>query len=58
MKAQRIGRALAVLAGILAIAADSPGTVKSGPQVGSKITQQFEVRLCNGPEAGDMACLV
>jgi hypothetical protein len=58
MRAQQTGRALAVLAGILAIAADRPDIVKSGPQVGARITQQFEVRCCNGPDAGDTACLV
>jgi hypothetical protein len=50
--------ALAVLAGVLALAADDPGAVKSGPQVGARIIAPFEVRLCNGAEAGDMACLV
>jgi hypothetical protein len=53
-----MGRVLAGLTCILALAADEPDTVKSGPQVGTKITQQFEVRCCNGPDAGDMACLV
>jgi hypothetical protein len=51
-------RALAVLAGIVAIAADNPNTVKSGPQVGARISKAFEVRCTNGPDAGDMACLV
>jgi hypothetical protein len=58
MRAQQMGRALVVLAGILAIAADKPDAVKSGPQVGAKINKPFEVRCCNGPDAGDMACLV
>jgi hypothetical protein len=58
MRAQRTGRTLVVLAGILASAADKPDTVKSGPQVGAKISVPFEVRCCNGPDAGDMACLV
>jgi hypothetical protein len=58
MRAQQTGRALAVLAGILALAADRPDTVKSGPKVGARITQPFEVRCCNGPDSGDMACLV
>jgi len=58
MRARQIGRFLTVLAGILAIAADKPDTVKSGPQVGARISKAFEVRLCNGPDAGDMACLV
>jgi hypothetical protein len=52
------GCALAMLAGILALAADNPDAVKSGPQVGTKIVAPFEVRCCNGPDAGDMACLV
>jgi hypothetical protein len=46
------------MAGVLAIAADSPDAVKSGPQVGARISQAFEVKICNGPDAGDMACLV
>ncbi len=58
MRAQQMGRALAVLAGILATAADKPDAVKSGPQVGARISKSFEVRLCTGPDAGDMACLV
>jgi hypothetical protein len=58
MRAQQLGRAVVVLAGILAIAADNPDAVKSGPQVGAKISEPFEVRCCNGPDAGDMACLV
>ena len=58
MKAQHTGRALALLAGILAIGADNPDTVKSGPQVGARIIQPFEVRCCNGPDAGDTNCLV
>ena len=58
MRATQTGRALAVLAGILAVAADTPDAVKSGPQVGARISQPFEVRCCNGPDAGDMACLV
>jgi hypothetical protein len=58
MKAKHAGRALVVLAGILALAADAPDAVKSGPQVGAKINKSFEVRCCNGPDAGDTTCLV
>ena len=58
MRAQQSVRVLAVLAGILACGADNPDAVKSGPQVGAKISKSFEVRCCNGPDAGDMACLV
>jgi hypothetical protein len=58
MRAQQTGRTLAVLAVIVAIAADEPDTAKSGPQVGARISKAFEVRLCNGPDAGDTACLV
>jgi len=58
MRAQQMSRALVVLACLLAIAADKPDAVKSGPRVGAKITKPFEVRCCNGPDAGDMACLV
>ena len=58
MTAQQIRRAATVLAAILAVAADKPDGVKSGPQVGARITTPFEVRCCNGPDAGDLACLV
>jgi hypothetical protein len=58
MRAQQIGGALAVLTALAAIAAGQSDAVKSGPQVGAKINQSFEVRLCNGPDAGDTACLV
>jgi hypothetical protein len=59
MRAQQRGLALVVPAAVLlVIAADSPPAVKSGPQVGARISKSFEVRCCNGPDAGDMACLV
>jgi hypothetical protein len=58
MRVQQTGRVVVVLAGILVIAADSGDAVKSGPQVGARISTPFEVRMCNGPDAGDMACLV
>jgi hypothetical protein len=58
MTALQTGRVLAVVAGILAIGAEKPDGVKSGPQVGAQISKSFDVRLCNGPEGGDMACLV
>jgi hypothetical protein len=58
MTAKHSGRALVALAGILAISADSPNAVKSGPQVGAKIDKSFDVRCCNGPDAGDATCLV
>jgi hypothetical protein len=50
--------ALAVMAGVLAVGADRSDAVKSGPQVGARISLPFEVRCCNGPDAGDSACLV
>jgi hypothetical protein len=58
MKAQLLGGAAVLLIGLAVCAADQPETLKSGPQVGAKISKSFEVRLCNGPDAGDMACLV
>ena len=56
MKAMGIAT-IAAFMGIFAHA-DGPNTLKSGPQVGAKITKAFEVKMCNGPDAGDMACLV
>jgi hypothetical protein len=50
--------AAALLLGISVSAADNSDTLKSGPQVGAKINKSFEVRICNGPDAGDMLCLV
>ena len=58
MRLSQTGRFLAALAGVLALAADAPDALKSGPQVGARIRKPFEVRCCNGPDAGDMACLV
>jgi hypothetical protein len=58
MRAQQLGPVLVVLVATLAIAAGNPDAVKSGPQVGARIRQPFEVKCCNGPDAGDMACLV
>jgi hypothetical protein len=58
MKPQLMGGALAVLIGACVSAADNPETLKSGPQVGAKISKSFEVRVCNGPDAGDTLCLV
>jgi hypothetical protein len=58
MRAQQMGHALVVLASFLAVGADKPDAVKSGPQVGARISKAFEVRCCNGPDVGDMACLV
>ena len=55
MKARLIG---GVVVGVLLCAADKPDMLKSGPQVGGKISKSFEVNVCNGPDAGDMACLV
>ncbi len=58
MKPYLMSAALAVLAGVFACAADTADAVKSGPQVGARIGKSFEVRVCNGPDAGDMLCLV
>jgi hypothetical protein len=58
MKLQLGVSAVALMVGLFACAADNPGTLKSGPQVGAKISKSFDVRICNGPDAGDMACLV
>jgi hypothetical protein len=58
MRLHPAGGALAMLFAIAVYAADGADAVKSGPQVGAKITQAFEVKLCNGPDAGAMACLV
>jgi hypothetical protein len=49
--------ALAVVVGSVG-AADEPNALKSGPQVGAKISKSFDVRICNGPDAGDTLCLV
>jgi hypothetical protein len=57
MKSQLIG-SVVVLVGIAACAADPADGIKSGPQVGGKISKPFEVKICNGPDAGDMLCLV
>ena len=58
MKARRMSSAVAMLVGVIVYAADSPDTLKSGPQVGAKISKSFDVRICNGRDAGDMLCLV
>ena len=47
-----------VLTAAFAWSGGESAKLKSGPQVGSKITEQFEVKLCNGPDAGDSQCLV
>ncbi len=47
-----------VLALIVLCAADAPAPLKSGPQVGTRISKPFEVQVCNGPDTGDMVCLV
>jgi hypothetical protein len=56
MKLHRHCSVLVALVGALVYAADNP--LKSGPQVGAKISQSFDVRICNGQDAGDMVCLV
>ena len=33
-------------------------TLRSGPQVGDSVKKPFEVRNCNGPDAGDSNCQV
>jgi hypothetical protein len=38
--------------------ADKEEPLRSGPQVGKTLPGTFEVRNCNGPDAGDMTCLV
>jgi hypothetical protein len=58
MKAQLHSSVLVLLVGVLVCAADNPDPLKSGPQVGAKISQSFEVRICNGPDTGDIVCLV
>jgi len=60
MTAVRSRAALVVLAMVVgsAWAADEPNVIKSGPQVGAKISKSFDVRICNGPDAGDTLCLV
>ncbi len=58
MKSMLIAGNVAVLAGCFLYAADGADAVKSGPQAGAKISKPFEVRVCNGPDAGDMMCLV
>jgi hypothetical protein len=58
MKPQIVGGILAMTMGVLAYAAEKPTEVKSGPQVGARINASFDVRNCNGPDAGDTLCLV
>lgn len=60
MQAPRTGSALAALVVVFGpvFAADDPNPVKSGPPVGAKISKSFDVRVCNGPDAGDTLCLV
>ena len=57
MKVKLISSAVAVFVGVF-VYADNPDMLNSGPQVGMKIGKSFEVRICNGPDAGDMLCLV
>ena len=38
--------------------ADKEEPLRSGPQVGKTLPGTFEVRNCNGPDAGDTNCLV
>lgn len=58
MNSPQFGSVLAMLAGVFACSAANPDTLKSGPRVGAMISQSFDVRICNGPDAGDTACLV
>ena len=58
MQSQIGSSAAALMVGLFVCAADNPGTLKSGPQVGAKISKSFDVRICNGPDAGDTSCLV
>jgi hypothetical protein len=50
--------ALVVLAGVLAGADDKPDALRSGPQVGKRIPGAFDIKNCNGPDAGDTNCQV
>jgi hypothetical protein len=49
---------LAVVLLATTLAAADGEALRSGPQVGAKIPGAFEVRNCNGPDAGDTNCLV
>jgi hypothetical protein len=50
--------AVALCATALVLADDKKEALRSGPQVGDLLPGTFEVRNCNGPDAGDTNCLV
>ena len=54
----QLGCIAVTLLATLAVAADAEEPLRSGPQVGKSVPGSFDVRNCNGPDAGDTNCLV